>query len=451
MRIFIVAIAVAGFMSFPLTTYACTCVDIGPPCQSYWASPVVFSGRAVDVRTIREEVPKPGSGSFRFHVEALFSVSAEYRGKLGPTVELVTGAGGGDCGYKFEEGREYLVYAYKEKDGALSTGICTPTKPLENAGVDLEFIGSLATAKPVGSVFGKVSEYQTRRSNDEWKPNLPIANLTIELTGPDGPLMTTTTEAGEFRFANLQPGEYRLGFAAPNGFLPATSNEKLLIPEKGCAIRNFSLTRETSISGRLIDTDGEPVRKIFAQLVPIDQINERFKPDDHFALVDDDGQFKFPIVPAGRYYLGIRLRSSHLEHAYPRTFYPGTQILDSAAVVIIREGQILKDLNFQLPEPFAERRVEGVITFPDGKPVARARVLVEEVGLGERRGAEADEIGRFSLTLLEGVSYRIRAIVGLEFGAQRHAHWIDVGPKGPATNLKLVISEPNGNCPRCLR
>lgn len=449
MRFFIFAILTACWMSFPSISHACTCESIGPPCQSFWATPVVFSARAVDVKVVAKEVGKKGSGGFTMHVEVRFAVSAEYRGSVGPTVELVTGAGGGDCGYNFEQGREYLVYAHRGADGVLSTGICTPTKALEDAVEDLQFIGSLAIAKPVGSVSGRISEYKNHRSNGAWQPNPPIANLTVELTAKDGRVVTTTNEIGDFRFADLSAGEYELGFSAPEGFAPTTTKAKIRIPEKGCVVKDFAVSRETSVSGRITDADGSPVTKIFAELVPIEQINERYKRDSHVAEIDKNGRFELRFVAPGSYYLGVRLKSSVLKHGYPRTFYPGTQLLGSAVVIIIREGQTLKDLDFQLPKRFAERKVQGIVTFPEGQPVADAYVLVEEVGLGDAEGTRSDTTGRFTLKLFEGLSYKIRAYVTLESGGQRHAHSVEVGPKGPVTNLKIVISEPNGNCARC--
>ncbi len=46
----------------------------------------------------------------------------------------------GSDDYPFEEGRSYLVYAYGE-NGALVTNGCKGTKPLDDAGVDLQELG----------------------------------------------------------------------------------------------------------------------------------------------------------------------------------------------------------------------------------------------------------------------------------------------------------------------
>src|SRR5688572_27410190 len=82
-------------LSLPSIATACSCPDVGPPCQSFWEQPVVFSGRVDEVKRVRPD------GHY-FQVQVRFSVLSEYRGNVGTTVELITGSGGGDCGYNFE-------------------------------------------------------------------------------------------------------------------------------------------------------------------------------------------------------------------------------------------------------------------------------------------------------------------------------------------------------------
>jgi hypothetical protein len=55
-------------------------------------------------------------------------------------VIVVTGRGGGDCGYRFEVGARYLVFAYGD-DAKLETNICQRTKELAQAAEDLKLLG----------------------------------------------------------------------------------------------------------------------------------------------------------------------------------------------------------------------------------------------------------------------------------------------------------------------
>src|SRR5688572_9994354 len=146
----VMAVVLFVLFVFVQDATACSCVSTmsgNPPCQSFWSAPVVFSGRVTGIDQI--DVKIGDLGGFKQNL-VRFSVSANHRGEIGPTVDVVTGQGGGDCGYRFETNQNYLVYAHKLEDGTLSTGICSPTKPLEKANEDLQYIQRLASAKPVG-------------------------------------------------------------------------------------------------------------------------------------------------------------------------------------------------------------------------------------------------------------------------------------------------------------
>ena len=56
-------------------------------------------------------------------------------------VEVATGSGGGDCGYRFAIGKRYLVYARKwpPSGSGLTTGICSRTRQIEEADEDIKY------------------------------------------------------------------------------------------------------------------------------------------------------------------------------------------------------------------------------------------------------------------------------------------------------------------------
>ena len=67
-------------------------------------------------------------------------------------IVIETGLGGGDCGYDFRRGLDYIVYASKKPGGGLSARICTPTRLVENAAEDLKYFHQLAQASPVAEI-----------------------------------------------------------------------------------------------------------------------------------------------------------------------------------------------------------------------------------------------------------------------------------------------------------
>jgi hypothetical protein len=77
------------------------------------------------------------SGSYGVLVR--FRVESVWKGKAFQEVTIFTGQGGGDCGYRFEVGESYLVYAYGSNEN-LSTNICQRTAP-RSADGDMKLLG----------------------------------------------------------------------------------------------------------------------------------------------------------------------------------------------------------------------------------------------------------------------------------------------------------------------
>ena len=76
-----------------------------------------------------------------WHVIVKFRVESSWKGKLLTELRLTTGLGNGDCGYPFEVGQKYLVYAYGSDVNRLGTNICQRTVDLIEAAADLKALG----------------------------------------------------------------------------------------------------------------------------------------------------------------------------------------------------------------------------------------------------------------------------------------------------------------------
>ncbi len=124
---------------------ACSCETVGADPPDYrhalQTTDAVFRG------TVRE-VLEPRSLVVRV---VLFDVDAVWAGPKAERVLVVTGAGGGDCGYSFEVGKTYVVWATRY-DGwlpaELGTSTCSFTVPLESAKDQLAQLGKPRRPKP---------------------------------------------------------------------------------------------------------------------------------------------------------------------------------------------------------------------------------------------------------------------------------------------------------------
>ena len=123
--------------SFPSITSACSCAYLPSVEEEFERSKAVFSGKVVD---IKEKQSLKGYLS----KSVLFEVTNTWKGVEQSQIIITTGQGGGDCGYNFIKGEEYLVYAdesimYGAK--SLVSVICDRTDMLSSSQEDLEVLG----------------------------------------------------------------------------------------------------------------------------------------------------------------------------------------------------------------------------------------------------------------------------------------------------------------------
>ncbi|MBA4121425.1 MAG: hypothetical protein H0X72_03030 [Acidobacteria bacterium] len=103
--------------------------------EAYTNSTAVFVGEVVEV------IEKPDT----FNTEVKFKNVKSWKNEFKDSVSITTGRGGGDCGYEFEVGKKYLIYAYGDK-GKLGTNICTRTSDFES-NKDIAFLNKMKKIK----------------------------------------------------------------------------------------------------------------------------------------------------------------------------------------------------------------------------------------------------------------------------------------------------------------
>jgi hypothetical protein len=115
----------------------------------------VFSGEVVDVG---EGPPIRMMGSRLPSSRATLRVSEVWKGPEQETLEVSTPVSGSACGYPFKEGQEYLVYADGKQE--LKVDLCSETKPLSKAGVNLQALRNSERPKdggPLSDTSGGIS------------------------------------------------------------------------------------------------------------------------------------------------------------------------------------------------------------------------------------------------------------------------------------------------------
>jgi len=431
---------------------ACTCAfGDGAPCQEYWRVDAVFSGTVVSSGKISVDY-----GSFKSDMRSLhMTVEQPIRGIQTAELDLITGWGGGDCGYEFEVGKRYLVYAYREeKSNRLSTSICTRTRPMVEADEDLAFIRALPTSGMEGLIFGQVGRRNHHwKEGEQWYKPVPDAELTIESETTQ--YQAQSDAKGNFRVEKVLPGKYLVKLKLPPGLIRnalqkdegATIVEnEIEVAAHGCAETDFYLESDTRVSGRVLDAEGNPVPKLPLNMRGASADKENIN-TFLYATTDADGHFEFKIVPPGDYLLGFRImNSSQADNTpYPRTFFPGVTSRALATAVSVKEGESLQKLVLQMPPPLTPRTVEGIVVWSDGRPATGASVYLNLIEEGEMTGfssAQVDEHGRFTLKLYEGMQYKVSASIQTSARKNVQSDWIELPINSSKEPIKLVLPVP---------
>jgi hypothetical protein len=387
---------------------------MGPPapCQAYGQAGAVFVGSVISVRTL-ERNPSDGEANWNRRIFK-FSVEQSFLGVQGREVEVATGMGGGDCGYGFNVGERYVVYAYRENDRFV-TGICTRTAPYSKADKDLEFLRTLSTLAPGVTISGEVKKNRLDVAAGDARPVGPLPNLPLIIEGNGSRGEYRTDANGRYRVTGLQPGTYKVTLQLPDELTTDKSEQEVTLADRGCGVVSYYVVDNGRVSGTIVDGAGQPAAKVLVALVEADHVDVE-KDWNLLERTDEKGQYNFSSVPPGRYLLAINFtrfpEAEDATNAFPRTFYPGVTNAKEAEVITLGAGEVLRDKDLRLPERRAPSVISGKVVWDDGQPVAKGGISFRDVTYhdpGMDNGVSTDEQGYFTIKGYVGQTFVIAA------------------------------------------
>jgi hypothetical protein len=367
-----------------------------------------------------------------------------FRGDAGDEIELSTGYGGGECGYPFELGGQYLVFAFQHRDsGSFSTGICSATAPAPESRETIEWIRGIESSPDLSRIFGTVrakifDPYGNRRYTVE-----PLRDVPVLLQSSDGSATGKTGADGRFLFDNLAPGAYRLAAQAP-GFAFPRPVVDVNVPERGCAqISFFGEPLRGAIRGRLFQHDGQPLAGIEVEAAAV---NAPHRGTDGRAKTRPDGTFEITDLAEGDYFVGVNLFnapnarrgrfSTSDPRPYPRTYYPGAEEKRKAVPVHLAPGGSSAPVEWRMPEPLEERTIQGTVVWPEDSGITGGSVSLQAAGfIPSSASAKFGADGRFELTALEGLEYELVASASLGEKLYRATAKLGESESGPVVVL----------------
>jgi hypothetical protein len=443
------ATLVVALVVFSVEARACTCAVSGPPCEAYWRASAVFVGQVVGVSTVEveegegEDKRKHGWRAFRFAVER------PLRGVEDAYVEVLTGGGGGDCGYDFERGGRYVVYASSdEKKQRLYTTICSRTQPVAEAGEDLRYIDGLSQGPPSGgTIYGRVLKQRWEKNDDggDRLASVPVAGVKIEAAGKGRTFRAETDAEGRYRFPDLSAGEYKLKINLPETLTVNLPERKLRVSERGCAVASFYTEENGRLSGRVFDAAGRPAAKVSLQLSTAESGEEPYRGPPGYATTDAEGRYEFKGMPYGRYIIRIRPGDEQTAaRPYPLLYHENVKEAARASVVHIGEGERVEGYDIHLPPLPGERTVSGVAVGPDGRPAAGVSIscTTDNADLPVVYGVQADEEGRFSFKVYEGIGLKLSVSVERPDGSWIESNVVNVPAAGALPEIRIVVPRP---------
>ncbi|MBV9294005.1 MAG: carboxypeptidase regulatory-like domain-containing protein [Acidobacteriaceae bacterium] len=441
---------------------ACSCIGPTPVCSVYWSTPVLFLGTVNHIEHTYNEPPEEktvdgkkieiiGPGEYVVH----FVITKSYRGDGKPSTEISvhTADQGSACGFAFEEGRSYLVFAAPAgPEGHLYANHCSRTHEVISVeqDPDIQWIETLSKAPPGGSIFGSIQSLSPNL--DGGYDRSPVQGVAVSIGGKQSRTLVTDSQ-GKFRADGVAPGKYVVSAQAPaqhSRIAPVT----VTVQDRSCAEIPWFTRLDGHIRGHVYFSDGTPASGLYLTLKSAD-----FDPHNPATWQSSsitsgaDGLFDFAQLSPGSYVLAVNMDFPAVDGKYYRSaFFPGGANRSEAAVISLDRGEQVDHLRFFLPPDSASPSVslQVKVIGQDGKPAANASVLAyDEIWQTTSPSplyATAGKGGEASLDLRPTSTYLVEAFVNLPDFSQACAEPIEVSGQNPPSSLVLQIAHPVGNC-----
>jgi hypothetical protein len=221
-----------------------------------------------------------------------------------------------------------------------------------------------AKARLEGQVLNSVTNEPLRMTRLTLRMN--VAAMTTQRGQQPGATSTytvTSDAAGRFEFANVDPGDYQLTVRR-DGFANLVLGAKYTAHKTDPILLNAGdrkadflvrLVPYGSISGSVLDEDGDPIREMAVLAMTWHYTtNGRELQEARGASTNDLGEFRIFDVPAGKYFIKVGQRKVQINSGpdsaedYASVYYPGFPQVSGAIVQEVTPGAQLRNLIFNL-------------------------------------------------------------------------------------------------------
>lgn len=403
-----------------LPAHACSCYGPISACSTFWSTPVVFYGTVLEKTLVRPPLihqKRPDGSELTLIspglVHVRISVKEGFRGADGrPEITVVTDEQNSACGYNFEAGKDYVVFAYPNKEGRPQVSHCGMTHMVQDAATDsdLLWMRGLPTSPPGATLYGGIG-VGPGMSRDGVHILLDRTENGIAVPGTHRDL--EPDNKGNFRIEGMPAGNYIASITTAPGTVADKPRTVTLI-DKGCSNVSWNVWNDSSIRGRVVDAVGTPIAKMPMTLMTHDSRYGDGWGQVNFVLTDDAGRYSFDRVNPGDYIVAANQYGSTMHMPYPERYFPQAKNRTDAQSIHIGMAQKLEGMDVIMPMAMHTVLVPVVVTQADGSPATLAISVQGNVvatpNSAQPMMADVGEDGQAMLPLFEGEEYYITAL-----------------------------------------
>lgn len=230
----------------------------------------------------------------------------------------------------------------------------------------------------------------------------PAAGITVGLRAgrsgfpQDKVYKAVTDNEGFYRIANIPAGSYEIAPAAPAYVAPEISGPRgksvNIAEDEEVEDINFSLVRGGVITGKITNTDGQPLIQYQVNLFRVSDLQQQplrqvFPAGN--VQTDDRGIYRFFGVAAGRYTVACGRgeepfagTSMPVRLVYKQVFHPDATDHTKATIIEVREGGEAANVDIMLGVPLQTFTASGRVVDEKGQPVPNIRFTFQRGATG---------------------------------------------------------------------
>lgn len=470
--IFVCAVSIAFLILSASSVFACSCAINGTVDKEFAKSPSVVVLKVSSVEKLVGAEKGYGYGGIK---ATTLVVEKVFKGnfKVGDKLILAQG-GGADCIWTFGErsvGEEYLFYlGSKPLDPKQFTGMiastsrgnltvgnnvwvastCSRSGNVKYRTLDLKYLENISRVKGRSRLSGNISQRIESAIENGQTENKNLRDRDVRISGNGKDITLKTDENGDFELYNLPAGKYSVSVEPLAGY-KTTPFDWAKIESINVAIKpnqhieqDFEYYIDNSISGKFFDSNQRPLKDVCLDLYPADGVKAKYF--HNFDCTNEDGNFKFSQIPAGRYIIVVNDKNEiSARQPFGTFYYPDKIKQEEAQIITIGAGEHLKGLVIAAPTTAEVITVTGVLLFENGKPAVDESVeFYSFESLAKQKDKDyktedsrdsTDKDGQFEIRILKGQKGKLLGSMTTYEGEYENCPKLEIlirakGPKG---------------------